>query len=346
VAKRLAPVRVASERVIREVAGLRPFRPPGFRVAVEPLGEKTVVHNYGHGGGGISLSWGSADLAAELAVATPHRRAAVIGAGVIGLSTARLLQDRGFAVTVYAKSLPPDTTSNVAGAQWSPVSVVDSDRVTPSFETEFVAAARFAYRRFQLLAGARYGVWWRENYFLSEGPRRAGPPRWEVAAVRALVPRVPLAPGDHPFGSLTVASMLTMHIEPSIYLAALLADVRLAGAPVAVRSFPDRASLTTLDEPLLVNCTGLGSAALFDDRELVPIKGQLVVLAPQPEVDYITVGPDDLYMMPRQDGIILGGTHERGVWTLEPNPSESERILRGHRDLFSRMSPTGATPVR
>ncbi len=42
-------------------------------------------------------------------------------------------------------------------------------------------------------------------------------------------------------------------------------------------------------------------------------------------------------MMPRQDGIILGGTHERGDWSLEPNPIEIARIMQGHRRLFESM---------
>jgi glycine/D-amino acid oxidase-like deaminating enzyme len=323
--------------VIREVAGLRPFRASGFRVGVEPLGDKTVIHNYGHGGGGISLSWGTAELAADLAVETTSRQAAVLGCGAVGLATARLLQDKGFEATIYAKSLPPDTTSNIAGAQWAPVTVVDSSRVTPAFEAEFVRASRLAYRRFQLLAGGRYGVRWRENYALSDQPA-AGAPSWEIAQLRALLPTTRVAPGDHPFGELRVSRFLSMHVEPSIYLAAVLTDFRLAGGRVVVRDFADRAGLATLDEPLIVNCTGLGSATLFEDRELRPIKGQLVVLAPQPEVDYITIGPGDLYMMPRQDGIVLGGTHEDGEWSLEPNPVESERILRGHEALFRSMS--------
>src|ERR1051325_8746515 len=59
----LARVRVGPERIIRQGVGLRPFRRSGFRVAAESLGDKTLIHNYGHGGGGMSLSWGSADLA-------------------------------------------------------------------------------------------------------------------------------------------------------------------------------------------------------------------------------------------------------------------------------------------
>lgn len=104
----------------RTTVGLRPFRAAGFVVRAEAAGEKTIVHNYGHGGGGMSLSWGTALQARALALATQKRQAAVIGCGVIGLSTARVLQDAGFTVTIYARDLPPLTTSNLSGAQWTP----------------------------------------------------------------------------------------------------------------------------------------------------------------------------------------------------------------------------------
>jgi glycine/D-amino acid oxidase-like deaminating enzyme len=133
--------------------------------------------------------------------------------------------------------------------------------------------------------------------------------------------------------------MRSMHIEPSVYLLALLGDFRLAGGRVVVRDFPDPQSIAALSEPVIVNCTGLGAATLFGDADMLPIKGQLTVLMPQPEIDYITIGPGGLYMMPRQDGIILGGTFERGVATLEPNPVETQRIVQGSRALFESMTP-------
>ncbi|MDP6994406.1 MAG: FAD-dependent oxidoreductase, partial [Woeseiaceae bacterium] len=55
--------RINHENVIREVVGHRPYRPAGFVVRSEKLGEKVVVHNYGHGGSGITLCWGSSALA-------------------------------------------------------------------------------------------------------------------------------------------------------------------------------------------------------------------------------------------------------------------------------------------
>ena len=68
----------------------------------------------------------------------------------------------------------------------------------------------------------------------------------------------------------------------------------------------------------------------------MPIKGQLTVLLPQHEVDYAMIGMG-LYMFPRRDGIVLGGTFERGVETLEPNSEAAQRILDGHRRIFSGM---------
>src|SRR6476619_2453345 len=111
--QRLASVHVAPERVIRTIVGLRPFRPSGFVVRGEKLDSKTVIHNYGHGGAGITLSWGTAQLAIQEAAALDTRECAVLGCGVVGLATARLLQQRGYSVTIYTKAVPPDTTSNV-----------------------------------------------------------------------------------------------------------------------------------------------------------------------------------------------------------------------------------------
>jgi D-amino-acid oxidase len=337
---RVAPVRVSPDRVIRHVVGLRPFRRSGFNVGVDRVGDVLVIHNYGHGGGGISLSWGTAMMAAEHAVATPHRTAAVMGAGVVGLSTARCLQEHGFRVTIYAAELPLDTTSNVAGASWGPFSVFDPACTSVGFEAKFRRAAQLSHACFERLTGPRYGVSWRPNYWVSDGrPEGFAAPAEEDRLLEGLRPDLEtLAAHEHPFGGFNVSCRPTMLIEPPIYLSALLDDFRDAGGTLTVRRFSGRSELASLGVPLVVNCTGLGAAELFDDRDVLPIKGQLVVLAPQPEVTYLTIGPGDLYMMSRADGVVLGGTHERGVWSLDPNPVEAERILNGHRKLFSEVS--------
>jgi len=122
----LAP-RISMDNVIRSIVGLRPYRPSGFVVRSEKFDDKVVVHNYGHGGGGITLSWGSSALAVRETLGMEQREAAVVGGGVMGLTSARLLQDAGWKVTIYTRDVARHTTSNRAGGQWSPASVYDKD---------------------------------------------------------------------------------------------------------------------------------------------------------------------------------------------------------------------------
>jgi glycine/D-amino acid oxidase-like deaminating enzyme len=334
--RRLARVLVSPERVVRTVVGLRPFRRSGFRVEAEPLADTFLVHNYGHGGCGVTLSWGTASLAVDRIVESGRSGpVAVIGCGAVGLATARLLQTRGFEVTIYARALPPETTSNVAGALWYPHLVIDDARRTAAFETQFETAARVSHRHFQGLVGHDYGVCWRQQYFLSRAP---APDSWDAVLLRDLFPEArPLRPGEHPFKAPHVIADRMLFIEPGVYLDALLRDVRLAGGRVQIQSFASPAGIAELPERIVVNCTGLGARDLFHDRELTPVKGQLTVLLPQAEVDYAWINDEDLYMFPRRDGILLGGTHQPGVETLEPDRVAERRILEGHRAVVEAM---------
>lgn len=336
---RLAPVHVSSDRVIRTIAGLRPYRAPGFVVRSEKLGDKLVVHNYGHGGAGITLSWGTSYLAVEEARrAGEMRECAVIGCGVVGLSTARLLQERGFHPTIYAREMPPAVTSNVAGGLWEPVSLFAHNRVTPEFRRQFAEAGRYAFRRYQSFAGERYGVRWLPLYRLGSTAPQAPPPESPNSDIEPLYPeKHALTAVENPFAVPFVDCRYSMLIEPAIYLAELIRDFQIAGGRIAVREFHGREEVAALPESAIFNCTGLGARALFGDTELTPVKGQLAFLLPQPEVDYMTIGPQGTYMFPRHDGILLGGSFETGVEDTTVEGATIDRILRDNAAVFNAM---------
>jgi len=348
--RHFAPVRVARNRIIREVVGLRPYRPEGFVVEAERVGEKLLVHNYGHGGAGITLSWGTASLAVDLltepgAVATgPRRHAArkaaqprrfaVLGCGVSGLSTARLLQrrfqDGPGTVTIYAKDLPPETTSNIAGGFWSPTSVYEPEAATTNFTEQFRLACRISNRAFQNLVGPEYGVRWMETFELYRSEASLNP---ELTGGNDLYPQIEIhRDPDHYFGFPYVRQYNTMLIEPPVYLNALLRDFYIAGGKLVVKEFRSREEIKRLPEPVIFNCTGLGARALFADQKLIPVRGQLEVLLPQPEIDYCYLGSG--YMFPRRDGIVLGGTFDHGDWSLTPNPEQANGILESHAKIM------------
>ena len=87
-----------------------------------------------------------------------------------------------------------------------------------------------------------------------------------------------------------------MLIEPPRYLNAMLRDVQIAGGRVVVRELKSKQEIAALPEPVVINCTGLGSRELMGDEQLIPIKGQLSVLLPQPEIDYTVSGRPLLYV--------------------------------------------------
>ena len=346
---RLPHVRIGWDRIIRATVGLRPHRPSGFVLRAEKLDAKTLIHNYGHGGSGMSLSWGTGQMAAELALEQPDRRAAVIGCGVAGLTTARQLQRRGFDVAIYTEHVPPDTTSNMSLAGWTPTSgLVDNARRTPEWDAQCRRAADIAYRQLQLLTGPKYGISWIPNYAATdEAPdatRNVNPNPLLPDSTRTGM--VVYGPGQHPFPTRYAVERNDMRIEPSIYLDALVQDVIANGARIHIRKFDTPRDIAALDERVIVNCTGLGAKALFNDPELMPLKGQLIVLIPQEEITYSTNGglpasntpPGTfVHMMPRRDGIVLGGTSLRDVWTTEIDDTERTRVVETHIALFNSM---------
>jgi len=343
---RLAQVNISWDRIIRTTIGLRPHRPSGFMLRADKLDSKLLIHNFGHGGSGMSLSWGTASMATDLAMPHAERKAAVLGSGVVGLTSARELQRHGFDVTIYAATVPPDTTSNMSLAGWTPTSgLVDTALRTAAWDAQCRQAARIAYRRLQLLIGPKYGVTWVTQYQPSENDQPPRPADNPLLPDELSGPRVLLGPGEHPFSTKYCIQREEMRIEPSIYLDALMNDFLNWGGKVVIRKFETPRDVATLTENVIVNCTGLGSKALFNDPDLVPLKGQLIVLIPQPEITYGTTGaarqlpPDSgfVHMMPRSDGIILGGTSLRDNWSLEIEEKERQRVMDLHIELFNGM---------
>jgi glycine/D-amino acid oxidase-like deaminating enzyme len=323
---RLAAPDLSDKQVVRSVAGIRPFRQGGPRIEREPRTTgKIVVHNYGHGGAGFTLSWGSAALAAELLGDLPRAtEIAVLGSGVVGLSTARVLQERGLRVRVYAREFPPHTTSDVAGAEWSP-DIVERG-ATRELQQRFDRMLVLSWRRFQSLVGTRWGVSPRPIYEAEDVPSGLD----ELPAPLAHAPRrlaaLPFAPARR--GRV----YRTLLIEAPIFLRALVEEIRRGGGILEPRVFASPREVQALPVPAVVNCLGVGAGALFADAAVVPIRGQLVHLRPQ-ALPYLLDHPTG-YLVPRSDALVLGGTFEEGVADPRADPAACARILADNRRFF------------
>lgn len=329
---------VRMEDILAVRVGLRPFRQSGFVVRGERMGDKIVIHNYGHGGAGITLSWGSSTLAARELPDIADKRVAVIGGGVMGLTTARLAQQRGWKVTLYAREFSPHTTSDIAGGYWAPTGVSWRSMEKPSFNAQLDEALALSHASFTAQVGDTYGVSRRENYHLRADSAASAPAyleRWPQFFPLAKI----LEADAHPFPEARVLRHESLMIEPPIFLARLMEEVVALGGSMVQREFAAREEILALDEPVIFNCTGLGARILFGDEELTPIRGQVVLMKPDPAIDFLTHGGGEqtLYMFPRQDALLMGGTFERGLSHTTPDDATTLRIVNEHRRLFAAM---------
>lgn len=331
--------KISRDLVVKETVGLRPYRKNGFRVETETRGSKVIVHNYGHGGSGWSLSWGCADLVRQELTKTSARKVGVIGSGVVGLTTARALQNAGYEVTIYTKALPPEVTSNKATGTWSPgFLLIEDDLITPEFRSRWESAARFSFKKYQNLLGQHDIVTWMDEYVISNDLEHAGGAAHGFPLnLDEILPKPQiLDKHQHPFPVDRVLKQPSLVFNIPTYLNRLIDQFLAFGGKVVIQEFTDSSELEKLGESHLVNCTGLGSYHLFNDKNLVPVAGQLALLIPQPALNY-RITTERGYLIPRKDGLVLGGTVQFGSWDETPNPAQTEKMVNNLREFVSKM---------
>jgi glycine/D-amino acid oxidase-like deaminating enzyme len=313
------PIRATPDRLFRVTVCLRPFRAAGPRIEVEQVGRKRVVHNYGHGGSGWSLSWGSAQEAVALAMADGASEIAVIGAGALGLTAALTAQRSGAKVTIYAKEQFPDVRSARATGTWSPDSRVAMEKAAgPAFPDRWERMARASFAMHQSFLGLPGSpVEWTERYHMSDtpfgeahAPSPAAPERPDdflhvEHRLRDITPRsVELAPGTHPFRAAHVRQSTSLTFNVADLSHQIMSDFLIGGGAIVPMEFHDPSELSKLKQKVIINCTGYGARALWKDESIVPVRGQIAWLIPQPGATY---GLDygTLIVLARRDGIVV-----------------------------------------
>lgn len=270
---------------------------------------------------------------------------AVVGGGIIGLTTAVCLLEAGHRVRVVARELPPDTTSNKAGAIWEPYAIEPKDRVARWSHVGYGRYAREA-------EDPDTGVTLVEMIEVSRVEELPKPFWW--------VPEYPfrrLDAAELPEGYRSGHGIRVPFIDSRRYLAVLMRRIASLGGDFELRH------LDSLDAvgpaAAVVNCSGLGARELADDPEVYPIRGQLAIVSlpdgstpdsstpdcstpdssmTDPPVRHIfddTSHPTDepLYIFPRGDECILGGTAERDDPSTDEDRATRERILERCRTV-------------
>jgi glycine/D-amino acid oxidase-like deaminating enzyme len=349
----LVPIRARADRIIDVSVCLRPFRPAGPRVEPERLGDTLVVHNYGHGGSGWSLSWGSSARAVRLALQASPSELAVVGCGALGLTSAILAQRAGARVTIYARDQLPLTTSAGATGEWTPDSrIALVDVVSPSFAGVWEEMARASFKTHREYLGLPgTPVEWIDQYSVTDTARPAEASVASAAAPRAvqfayysrrirdLTPNWRKVPIEAtPFKGTAAARSEIMIFNIAGYSHTLLNDFFIAGGRYRRAEFRTPSQIANLGHKVVINCTGLGAHALWKDETLTPVRGQIARLIPQPDVRY-GLTYRHILTVPRRDGLVVqsfaGGDQQGyGDSNERPDRAEAEEAVRTLAEAF------------
>ena len=339
------PTAMGEPGAAKFVAGVRPHRNGGARIEVsspiEIEGQRRyVVHNYGHGGAGISMAFGAAERVVSLVADLLQRDTtlpsglsiAVLGAGVAGTASAWTIRQRWpqVPVTIYAAETDPiRTTSWKAGGQFAFASNLTEYGAGQerNLAEQILTRSRTVLDRLGRAGRhARYGVVQRSSYALDAG-----------------APDVRLSFGTAHHLARSYQSWL---IDPQRLLPALGRDLQSNQVPTISRRFAERRDIFALAERLVINCTGLGAGELFNDRALEGRRGHLVVLPNVNKTDYFLTGwcggGETRYLFGRHDDVIIGGTNYFGASaTPDFDPEYSidnsacRRLYRSAQALFT-----------
>jgi FAD dependent oxidoreductase len=325
----LVPMRLSPDQLVDMKCCLRPLRAAGPNLGTESVGGKLVVHNYGHGGSGWSLSWGSAEVAVGKALATLPRSIGVVGCGIIGLTSAVVAQRAGLAVTIYARDLMPRTRSFRASGSFTPGSrIALAEPAGAQFPELWEQMARHSWRMFRTMLGLPGNpVEFGDSYAVSDTPieRRTWPadpaitesyassglPRQNSefahldSRIRDIVPQaMPLAPDENPFGMPYATRSSQMHFNFPAYAAILLDEFFGRGGKFVNRMFHRPAELADLPEDVVIHATGFAARDFWGDHTVIPVRGQTGWLVPQPGVNY-ALRYRNMSAMSKGDGIVI-----------------------------------------
>ncbi len=252
---------------------------------------------------------------------------AIVGAGISGMSTAYLLINEGYNITIYAKAFSPNITSNKAAAFWFPYHIRNDQRgiewcnISYNYYKAFTAIPEAGISMQHLIKVLRENVDDKEPIWIDFMPagslRVMDEPELQQGVAKSYDITVPL-------------------IETQIFLPYLQQQLKQNGVTFIEKEVVDLDEFA-IDYDIVVNCSALGSRKLCNDNALIPVRGQVALLSPREGLNLYIDNEKPMYVVPRKDAIIIGGTYEERVETDTTEPQTLERLLTNAYEVFPEL---------
>lgn len=267
-----------------------------------------------------------------------NRKIVILGAGIVGLTSAtRLIENfekvnnqNALDITIISDNFDLDTTSDGAGGLFRP-----DDRFmggVPKHLAKEWSTESFRYYDDILFKpeGGKAGVFQCSGYQLFDDDRQDPSYRDFIYQFRHLTKdELNMFPKKFKDGYFST----TIGVEPRIYMKYLTEKLMKKGVRFYKQKLDTLNSFVAQNNyDIIFNCLGLGNISFCNDKKMVPIRGQMIrVTAPWIKHFYFT---DDLcYIIPNVNTICLGGTRQKGNFSLELDKDDSKGIFERCKEL-------------
>lgn len=321
---------ISQENMIGTNVGIRPYRKTGVRIEAESLNNKLIIHNYGYEGSGLTMAFGGSHEVLDILESKnpSSKTVAILGAGVAGLTTAYDLLALGYEVHLYSDKWNPNLTSNVAAGIWTPFSsYADLLPEKKKLHQRILKTAEERLSRSVQNNPEFEGVKNIYGYVLTDDTQNYS----QGDAVTLYFDN----------GIIKKAQRVKrIGLDGKLFMDDLFRKVKSKGATLHQMHFENLDQISSLPESIIINCLSLGSREIFNDHELMPVRGQLVYYKPQNEIDYFLFQfiPESNFIFllyPWNDRLILGGVYEYGQEELITTPATIDRILQNAQQILS-----------
>ncbi|KAK2579475.1 hypothetical protein KPH14_010789 [Odynerus spinipes] len=265
-------------------------------------------------------------------------RVAVVGAGVIGLTSALALKNAfpEYRVTIFAEIFTPDTTGDGSAGLWGPFLLGDTPR------EDIVKWSGITHR-------------WMENFWKAGLAQETGlcllpvsrvtseineelEPLWikiVYGAHRYTIDELKKLSEQHNANYINGWHFVTYTCEPRRLLPWLTKKFVALGGELVRRKIRDLDELIEDGYELVINCSGLGARKLVGDNTVIPLRGQVSrASAPWLMHTFLIDDEDCNYIIPNTNTVVLGGTHQEGDYDLRVRDEDSKFIHEGCRRIF------------
>lgn len=349
----ITPPTIDEKHLGEHIVCHRPMRVGTPRMELEDIGNKVVVHNYGHGGSGWTLGPGCARYVVneleQSTVVTYESPITIVGAGCIGLFTAVELCERGYKnITIIAESFDKLTSHN-AGGLLAPVSM----RNAPHMQALIEGVGIYAYQFYAAIANGTHSLFKQgaiivPTYFDDR----------EHSGLEPYVDKVMEPAKDVllDFGNGTTRQMVVyddgIFIDTAIMMCAMTdyLQSRVTFIHRKINNFAE------INDRYIINCCGLGAQDLCHDHEMKSVQGHLIMLKNQDPAElqymilsYGTTGVTKsgqtakraFYIFPKRfentgvrDVGVIGGTFIEGATRATPNEEEFAIMIENAKVFY------------